>query len=433
MSGHVFGFSDLITNLLKAISPTSGLQKFAGKMVLVQGPPCSGKTSLLCQTIKRLTKGESIDEGLEKCEIIFMQKGLDGIKHWPVGETDGGSTLENRDVYVSVNFASHFAVNINTFYDLLLKFVLELQAAGLGRREMIPSQLGELKAQLRTWLVHASLQAHVVWMIDGADCLHMDRADWEYLQSLSEDEGSLVIVIAHQTETIPPRLSKFAKTRIDLTRSELLNISLKTVSAMYLSDKQQEQLSDSVISLIDSVGEFASSHAQGESNEKPRENNPAQASEQMSPGQLRLVLDWSLYHAADLTSAQVHMRKWLCSLNDGAVQRGFLADIDAKHRSYGDCLRFLAIARPGLTEYEFLALIKARNSNSTMDSARFTRFRADMTERRIIVVLCGVVDFASSGLRTAAHDLFLDNKQRYACMHACPRLPLGTCLEVGSN
>jgi hypothetical protein len=39
-----------------------------------------------------------------------------------------------------------------------------------------------------------------------------------------------------------------------------------------------------------------------------------------------------------------------------------------------------------------------------------------MTERRIIVVLCGVVDFASAGLRTAAHDLFLDNKQRYACM-----------------
>ena len=416
MSGHVFGFRDLITKLLKAISPTSGLHKFAGKMVLVQGPPCSGKTSLLCQTIQLLTKGESIDEGSEKCEIIFMQKGLDGIKHWPLGETHGGSTLKNRDMYVSVNFASHFSVNINTFYDLLLKLVLELQAAGLGRQEIIRSQLGELKAQLRTWLGHASLQAHVVWMIDGADCLHMDRADWEYLQSLSEDEGSLVIVIAHQTEMIPPRLSKFATIHIDLTRSESLSASLKIVTAMYLSDKQQEQLCDPVISFIDSVGKFASSHAQGESNEESRESNRAQAPEQMSPGQLRLVLDWSLYHAADLTSAQVHMRKWLCSLNDGAVQRGFLADIDAKHRSYGDCLRFLAIARPGLTEYEFLALIKARNSNSTMDNARFARFRAEMTERRIIVVLCGVVDFASAGLRTAAHDLFLDNKQRYACM-----------------
>ena len=401
LSGHVFGVSDVSTDLFKAILPPStGMTKFAGKVVLVEGPPCSGKTSLLCQTIQRLTRGESMNEGLENCAIVSMQKGLDGIKHWPVSATDDGQILAKRNVYVSVNFASHYLANTNTFYDLLLKLVLELQAAGLGREEMIASQLCDLKTQLRTLLGHASVQAHIVWIIDGADCMQMDRADWEYLQVLSEDEGSLVIVIAHQTKTIPPRLAKFASVRIDLSRSESLGVSMKTVAAMYLSDKLQEQLCDPVISLIDSVERSSV------------EGSDTQAPEQMSPGVLRLVLDWSLFHAADFTSAQENMRKRLCSCNTGAVQ-GFLADIDNKYRSYGDFLRFLAIARPGLTEYELLALIKARNSNSTMESARFARFRAEMTERRIIVVICGVIDFASSGLRTAAHDLFLDNQQRH--------------------
>ena len=30
------------------------------------------------------------------------------------------------------------------------------------------------------------------------------------------------------------------------------------------------------------------------------------------------------------------------------MQEGYLTDIDGKLRSYGDCLRFLALARPGL-------------------------------------------------------------------------------------
>ena len=284
-------------------------------------------------------------------------------------------------------------------------------------------------------------RAHVVWIIDGADNLKIEREDWTWLQSVSEEEGSFIIVISHQTETVPQRLNQFCDPIIDLElKGDTLANSVKAVSAMYLSGKNMESLCEPVLSLLSKkmdqetssnaeqdhkdvssrgTGTFLNSTAQvsANSHSSPTANAQSQAM-RITPGCLRLVLEWSLFCASDFVAACTQIHKSLNSNDENAVQQSFLADIDAKYRSYGDCLRFLAIARPGLMEYEITALLKVRNQNSLMDSSRFSRFRAEMLQRRIIIVIGGVIDFASTGLRTAAHNLFYDNKQRHLYIKA---------------
>ena len=139
----------------------------------------------------------------------------------------------------------------------------------------------------------------------------------------------------------------------------------------------------------------------------------------LSPGQLRLVLDWSLLHEPDkLADASGKVRQAMAAGDDESsslLLQAFLQDMTAKYPSYADLLRFLAIATPGLMECELIGLIKARVAASQFDSHRFLRFRAEMVDRRVIIFLGGIVDFASAGLREAAHrSLFSDNKQRHA-------------------
>ena len=111
-----------------------------------------------------------------------------------------------------------------------------------------------------------------------------------------------------------------------------------------------------------------------------------------------------------------------------------------RYRSYGESLRFLALARDGLVDLEVspcvrgfvrtcrnslrlaltrtdinqvVSLLHARNAASTMDCARFGRMRTELIDHRILVVVGGVIDFASAGLRRAAHTvLFSDHIQR---------------------
>ena len=156
LSGQIFGFSDIFESLYQSIAPQSRYQRYAGRMVLVQGPPCSGKTSLLCQVIRRLGE-ESRLEAISRREVVFMRKSLEGIKHWCIDEDQARETpLQYPDIYVSVNFVGHFALNTNTFYDLMFTLGLELQAAGLARKEVLATDLNELKIQMQEWLSYAS-------------------------------------------------------------------------------------------------------------------------------------------------------------------------------------------------------------------------------------------------------------------------------------
>ena len=52
-------------------------------------------------------------------------------------------------------------------------------------------------------------------------------------------------------------------------------------------------------------------------------------------------------------------------------------------------------------------------TNIYLDMARLRRFRAEMVERRVVLVLGGVLELSSSGMRSAAHALFSDNKHRF--------------------
>ena len=56
---------------------------------------------------------------------------------------------------------------------------------------------------------------------------------------------------------------------------------------------------------------------------------------------------------------------------------------------------------------------EATNTNIYLDMARLRRFRAEMVERRVVLVLGGVLELSSSGMRSAAHALFSDNKHRF--------------------
>jgi len=323
----------------------------------------------------------------------------------------------------------HDLINTRTLHELLLRLAMELQTVGLARNETLAPQLAALKLQLRVWLQHATQRAHIIWIIDGL--MNPGKGDYEYLQTLSEDEGSLTIIVTHDSDDIPVRLSKFCDLTIDMENSESLLTSVKTVIATYLSSKSQEALCEPVTNLLlnPAPAQVASepfSRAASMSGGPARTTSSSTQAElvaeslkpTMTPGRLRLLLDWSLFHAHSVfETSSLSIWKSLSSTDPNNVMQAFLKDVDDKYSSYGDCLRFFAIARPGLTEYEMVALLKARNSNSTMDSARFSRFRAEMFDRRIILVLGGVFDFTSVGVRNAAHiALFTDNKQRLLYM-----------------
>jgi len=434
LGSQCFGFNDLLDSLVECMVPQD--KRFAGRMVLLKGQPCSGKTHLLCQAIQRLrseTPGPNNPFGHSK--LVFLRQGLDTQEpHWNVQAStcmkDEASMHEQHDVYISVNFM-HDLINTRTLHELLLRFAMELQTVGLARTETLAPQLAALKLQLRDWLRHATQRAHIIWIIDGL--MNPAKGDYEYLQTLSEDEGSLTIIVTHDSEDIPVRLAKFCDPTIDMENSESLLTSVKTVIATYLSSKSQDALCEPVTNLLlnPAPAQVASepfSRAASMSGGPARTTSSSTQAElvaeslkptiQMTPGRLRLLLDWSLFHAHSVfETSSLSIRKSLSSTDPNDVMQAFLKDVDDKYRSYGDCLRFFAIARPGLTEYEMVALLKARNSNSTMDSARFSRFRAEMFDRRIILVLGGVFDFTSVGVRNAAHvALFTDNKQRLLYM-----------------
>ena len=285
----------------------------------------------------------------------------------------------------------------------------------------------------------------------------MGRADWEWLQRLFDeanfhDAGSFfTLVIAHDISSLPGRLATHCNPVIDIHQSASFKASLHAILGQYLSRKNREDIQDHVEALVSEREDTLKSSGpapdaptamtddaitlpprrtpsqDSSPSVLPRTSSDAQQeakSQGISPGQMRQMLDWSLLHGSDkIEEACTKMREALSSTDDDALQQRLLTDLASKYPSYGDILRFIAIATPGLMEHEIIALVKAKVTTSQMDSARFSRFRTEMLDKRIIILVGGVVDFASSGLRTAAHrSLFYDNKQRHTFLKVMARV-----------
>jgi CRP-like cAMP-binding protein len=453
------------------------------KMVLVKGPPCSGKTHLLCQAIQRLRMG-----GDQKRSVVLMHDDESMPTHLPCLHSTPPAepaSLHQCTVLVSVNFSQHHALHAHTLYDLLFKLALELQAVGVADvdplncqkfPQVISPDVISLKQQIRVWIQRAVTCAHLVWIIDSGECLNMVKSDWEWLQRVWEEEGQLgmglTLVIAHESASLPARLARFCSPVIDLEQSQGGGRNLEAAIGCYLSRKGHAQLLGPIAALVQGLsrlhpedaehvqhddedslaasiapafGQVAQPEApvlvQSESAPGVAESEPAVGEggsgadkrtgtatrtrtsrrHVMSAGCMRLVIEWALFRAAspDLSDAHAFEKASAVLLaklrrNSMGAALTLLEGIDARHRSFGDCLRMLAIARAGLLPSEMIALFKAANPNAMMNAARFSRMRELLIERRVLVVLGGVLDFASTGLREAAHSLFELDAQRLA-------------------